>query len=144
MKYPFVFVLAIVVSLPSCNNDNCSKNVGFNLSYHLFKDVRINGKTYCKLVNQSLEGDLTAVRELSSVKVLDGASYEHGAVLIEVIDKISEKNYLEAIKNFSEKEKKYIYYSILSAGLEFTQNPKYEKRDIESVFPILSKNIKDL
>ena len=45
------FLILIVSFLYSCHSDNCSKNLSFELDYHLFEDIKINGKTYCELVN---------------------------------------------------------------------------------------------
>ena len=44
----------MVSFLYSCHSDNCSKNLSFELDYHLFEDIKINGKTYCELVNGGL------------------------------------------------------------------------------------------
>ena len=141
MKKIFFFFVTLI-SLFSCNTDNCSKNLGFNLDYHLFDDIKVNGNTYCQLVNKALRGNKQAIIDLSKIEVGDGASYQHGAVLIEVIDKISEKEYLNTISSLSNKEKKTIYYSFIEAGLEYTSNEKYRKKNIEIAFPKLSKVIK--
>lgn len=131
------FILMFFV-LYSCNSDNCSKNVGFKLDYHRFKDVRVNGKTYCELVNKSLKGDKKSILNLSKISIGDFGSYQHGAVLIEVIDKVTIVEYLKIVSSLNEKEKKKLYYTIW-AGLEFTPNPKYESKNIQKLFPELTE-----
>lgn len=42
------------------------------------------------------------------------------------------------MSSLSEKEKKQLYYTIW-AGLEFTSNPKYEGKHIETIFPELKE-----
>lgn len=140
MKRRFL-MLIITMLLCSCNTDNCSEKLGFKLDYHLFDDIKINGKSYCDLVNEAMSGNKESVLELSKINIGDFASYQHGAVLIEVIDKLSEPEYLKIIESLDDKERKAVYYKIW-AGLEFTPNPKYEKKHIEVAFPELTKELK--
>ncbi len=141
MRRIFV-VLATVLFLHSCNTNNCSDKLGFELDYHLFDEININGKSYCDLVNEALKNDKESILELSTINVSDFASYQHGAVLIEVINKVTESEYLKIIKKLDDKERKAIYYSYIWAGLEFTPNPKYKKKTIEIAFPELTKQLK--
>lgn len=141
MNFQKAIILAITLILNSCNIDNCSQQLGFKLDYHLFNEVNINGMSYCALVNKSLEGDKECILILSKLDVTDFASYQHGAVLIEVIDKITELEYLKLIEPLSKKQKYAIYYK-LWAGLEFTQNKRYKGKNIDTAFPILIKYLK--
>ena len=133
-----VFIVLIIISLSYCNIDNCSDKIGFKLDYYLFDHIEVNGKSYCDLVNGALKGKKESVLELSKINIGDGASYEHGAVLIEVIDKLTELEYLKIINPLDVKERKAIYSSYVWAGLEFTRNPKYQKKRIEIAFPELT------
>lgn len=45
---------------------------------------------------------------------------------------------MKIVSSLSEKEKKQLYYTIW-AGLEFTPNPKYKGKYIETIFPKLKK-----
>lgn len=138
-----IFIIsAIALFLYSCNTDNCSEQLGFKLDYHLFDEINMNGKSYCDLVNGALKGDKESVLELSKVSVGDFASYQHGAVLIEVINKLTESEYLKIISNLDPKEKKAVYYSYVWAGLDYTPNPKFSKKHIEVAFPELTKQLK--
>lgn len=136
----FLALISIVIC-NSCNEDNCSVNVGFKLSYHLFENININGSTYCDLVNESFTGKLNSILALSRLKIEGGASYEHGAVLIEIIDKIGEKKYLKIFCQLNQEERKYLYYSIIFAGLDFTENLKYKNKSIDKVFPLLTRSL---
>ena len=55
------FLIIMVSFLYSCHSDNCSKKLSFELDYHLFEDIKINGKTYCELVNAALKGDIHTI-----------------------------------------------------------------------------------
>ncbi|PJZ64919.1 hypothetical protein CH371_15570 [Leptospira wolffii] len=142
MKIKVSFFVIVASGFFSCNFDTCSKNLGFELDYHLFDKIYVNGDTYCAIVNKSLSGDAKKISDLSSIVVYDGAVYQHGAVLVEVIDRISEQAYWESIKNTP--KKRHICRSIM-AGLEYTENPKYSaysrKSNIESAFPFLSEKL---
>lgn len=130
-------VFAIPFFLSACNYDNCSSRLGFNLDYHLFTDVKIAGTYYCGLVNGALDGDKEAIINLSKVAVYDFASYQHGAVLIEVIDRITERRYVEIIKPvLTEKEIRKVA-SYLMGGLDFTDNTKYTRKTFAQAFPLL-------
>lgn len=133
------FYFLVILFMYSCNVDNCSKNLGFKLDYHLFEYIKVDGDTYCELINKSLKKDSKAILKLSKITLNDGvSSYQHGAVLLEVIDKLGELRYCEIIDKMSEKEKRKVYYAIL-AGLDYTENPKYFGKKIEDVFPKLRK-----
>lgn len=129
-----IMFLFVLLALYSCNSDNCSKNLGFKLDYHLFDDINVNNKSYCQLVNDALEGNKEAILDLSKVNVSDFASYQHGAVLIEVIDKITLDKYLEIVSTVSDKDKRKLYHTIW-AGFEFTTNPKFVNKKIDIAFP---------
>ncbi|HZH88779.1 MAG TPA: hypothetical protein VFD78_06325 [Chitinophagaceae bacterium] len=133
----YFFILIVFISY-SCNIDNCSKNLSFKLDYHLFEKIKINNRTYCELVNGALEGNEILILDLSKVSIDDFGSYQHGAVLIDIIDKITIGEYLKIISSLTKKEKKQLYYTIW-AGLEFTPNPKYKDKRMENVFPELSE-----
>lgn len=132
------FLIIMVSFLYSCHSDNCSKKLSFELDYHLFEDIKINGKTYCELVNGALKGDKDSILNLSKISVGDFGSYQHGVVLIEIIDIVTVDKYLMIVSSLSEKEKKQLYYTIW-AGLEFTPNPKYKGKHIETIFPELKE-----
>lgn len=136
-----VVLVALMIGIVSCNNINCSKEIGVQLDHHLFAHINIDDNSYCDIAINAMKGDQQAIASLSKIDVHDGASYQHGAVLIEVIDKISEEKYLQVVNSFDKKEKMLIFYSVW-AGLDFTSNTKYKRKRIEVVFPELSKNLK--
>ena len=138
-----IFVLLIgSLLLFSCCRHSCSAELGFRIDYYLFEDIKIDGKSYCNLINKALKGDKKSIIGLSKVKVFDFASYQHGAVLIEVIDDITESEYLKLTRSLSVEEKHLIYYYVM-AGLEYTPNKKYSGKEIEKAFPVLTREIKD-
>ncbi|MFD2907176.1 hypothetical protein ACFSX9_00365 [Flavobacterium ardleyense] len=140
MKRMTMLFIIVTELLISCNNYNCTSKFGFELDSHLFSSIKVNGNTYCELVNGAFLGDELCIANLLKVDVKDFASYQHGAVLIELIDKIGEVDFLNKTAILSRKEKKNIYYSI-KAGLEFIPNIKYHKKHLHSIFPLISKKL---
>lgn len=119
-KRKIFLVLCLVggIIFQSCNIDNCSKNFSFKLDYHLFDHVYVEGQTYSDLVNNSLEGDSVAIIRLSLLRDFDGWAFqEHGMVILDIIERISEKKYCQIINDLSVEEKKSIYDNVC-AGLE--------------------------
>lgn len=97
--------LLIIIIIPSCNRDTCSKRLGFELDYYFFQGIYANGCTYCKLVNRSLKGDSSTTISLSNLQINEGdSSFQHGAVLIEVIDRVTEERHWDMIKNVKDKK----------------------------------------
>ncbi|MDH6310939.1 hypothetical protein M2451_003803 [Dysgonomonas sp. PFB1-18] len=89
------FLVIIILILFACNNDNCSKKLKYvKLNYYLFEHISLDGSSYCCLVNESLTSNENSILKLSKIEVSDGATYEHCAVLLEIIDKIRKINML--------------------------------------------------
>lgn len=142
MKMVILFCIVLVTLLFSCSPNTCSDRLGFEIDNHLFDKIKVNGYTYCELVNRSLDKDKQAIIDLSKVSVGDGASYQHGAVLIEVIDLIGEIEYLKIVQSLTTDEKKRIYNSFLPAGIEYTPNKKYSNVSTAVAFPKMDKLLK--
>jgi hypothetical protein len=137
-----IYIIIITIIFVSCNIDNCSKKLKYTkLNYYLFSNININGDTYCDLVNKSLLGNKKSIVNLSKIAVYDGAVYEHGAVLLEVIDKISETEYVNIIihEQLTKNERRYLLNN-LSAGLDYTKNEKwYQFSSINDLYPSIYK-----
>jgi len=126
-----------------CWNNYCCNVEGIEPSYLLLTLSNMDDYDYdyCASLNKALEGDLLALKRLTLFRFSDGATYDHGIVLLEVIDRIGEKKYLEAVKDFSKKEKKTID-RYLNAGLNFSQNPKFQSQRIDLIFPQVNAFLK--
>lgn len=133
-----ILVLIACLNFVACV-ENCTAKLKVPLDTHLFNHIQIEGYTYCELVNRSLNGEERAIILLSKVDIGDAAGYQHGAVLIEIIDLIGEEKYIDYYKNLSIYNRRLIYNLFLPVGLEYTNNKKYEGQKIEVAFPKLSK-----
>ncbi|WP_394748246.1 hypothetical protein [Spongiimicrobium salis] len=134
-KMEFWISIIVFITLSSCNIDNCSDKLPLDLDYHLFQSIKVEDQSYCDLVNAAFLQNQKAIRNLSILEISDFASYQHGVVLITLLDEISEEKYFPIYKSLNVEQKKYLI-SNLEAGMELLSNKiKYE--DIQSKYPLI-------
>lgn len=138
MKRSVVYLLFITLLVGSCSQNNCEDKFDFRLTSQLLAKANNYGYPYCNLIEKSLGGDSEAIKDLSLLSFDAGFAYEHGAVLIEVIDSVGEDEYARLLKQLPEKERKEVFFS-LRAGFDYTQNPSYKNSDFEKSLPKLHK-----
>ena len=136
----YFIIIGLLFSLLSCNLDNCSSKLNFKLDYHLFDDIKVKNRSYCDLVNDSFSGDKSAIKDLSTLQLYDFASYQHGGVILQLIEKMGEQDYVESLVGLNQEEK-VILKNSLKAGLEFTESINLKGKNLEELFPIVDKLI---
>ncbi len=120
-----------------CNPSECS---GIKISEVLGIVYSERGIDYCKLIDRSVAKDQTAIREFSLLRISDGVGYEHGDVLVQIILRIDEDTYLDAIANTTETERIHIK-SYLEVGLEYGSHEVAEIK-LEDAFPKIAAFLK--
>ena len=138
MRKSIAYILLAAFLVGSCSQNNCESRFDFKLSSQLLAKASDKDYSYCNLIEQSLNGKSEAIKNLSLLSFDAGFAYEHGAVLIEVIDSIGEDEYARLIMELPEEERKEVFYS-LRAGFDFTQNSNYKNSNFEKSFPELYK-----
>ncbi|MBO4721322.1 MAG: hypothetical protein J5629_00135 [Muribaculaceae bacterium] len=96
------------------------------------------GINYCNLLDKAIDGDNKSIRELSLLDYSgDGEpAYDHGNVLVKLIDCIGEKKFISALgNNLSTKERNAIRGCLL-VGLEYGDN-KHIGQTINDAFPLV-------
>ena len=96
------------------------------------------GINYCNLLDNAIDGDNKSIRELSLLDYSgDGEpSYDHGNVLVKLIDCIGEKKFISALgNNLSTKERNSIRDYLL-VGLEYGDT-KHKGQKINDAFPLV-------
>jgi len=136
-----IITIVITLTVFNCWKNYCCNVEGIEPSYLLLTLSNRDDYDYCDSLDQALQGDLLALKRLTMFHFEGGSSYEHGIVLLEVIDRVGENKYLEAVKDFSKKEKKTID-RYLNAGLNFSQNPKFQSQRIDLIFPQVNAFLK--
>lgn len=119
----------------SCSN-KCEIE-GIEVSDLLVISSGEKGVKYCDLLSESLRGDENAILGLSLLEFSNSTGYDHGSVLVDLILKIGEKKYIQAISQTS-REQKNLIQSYLDVGLEYGNNATIKSKDIAIAFPDLS------
>ena len=134
------FYLVIFLQFLSCNSP-CNVN-NIEVSELLLIKSKENAYPYCSLLENSIEGDENAIRELSVLDFFDSAGYDHGAVLVDLIGILGEKEFINAIAAVDKKERNKIE-AYLDVGLMYGGNPDLEGKSGEEVFPELYAFLKN-
>lgn len=129
-------IIIIYTMTIGCNN--CSEIQGIEISELLNRQI---DDSYCDLLDKAISLDKEAIIKISNYKISDAAGYDHGYVLIRLIEKIGEEKYLKALEGASIEEKTSIE-SYLWAGLEYGGNKIYQNKKLSEVFPLLAESLK--
>lgn len=136
MKLSFINCLLVLALFSSCRQNTCENKFEFKIGTQLLYQADKSDYKYCSLIEKSINGSPEAVKKLSLLYFDSGFGYEHGAVLIEVIDRIGEDEYYKIISQLSEKQQKKALYNV-RAGFEAIENPKYKNKSFEKALPRL-------
>ena len=131
LKISFAFNL---VYLFSCSN-KCNIG-GIEVTELLSTVANERSIDYCALLKTANSGDSNSIKKLSLMEFNDAVGYDHGAVVIDLVLKIGEDNYLAAISNFNRSEKK-IVESYLDIGLKYGSAATWKNKDLQDLFPKL-------
>jgi len=121
-------LILLTLSFISCGDYSCKNEV---ISESLLEFAINNEYNYCQLYSESLKGDLQSIKEISLLSFYDGLVYEHGWVLIHLINALGEEKYLKSLTDTDLNERKKIC-SYLRAGL-YQGNIK-ETREFSKIF----------
>lgn len=138
MNLPIHFfkIVVLIPLLISCR-DNCNiKGIEVGeLLNSVSKEQSIN---YCELLESATDGDNDAIRKLSLLDFSDGAGYEHGEIIVDLIIMIGEKKYIAALGSINDKQKE-IVKSYLEVGLSYSSNAKIKSKNLKVAFPMVSQ-----
>lgn len=93
---------------------------------------------YCDCIEDAIENkDLPSFKKIILMDV-DGNGYNHGSVIIFIIDELGEDNLIKFLKEFNEKEV-IKFYSNIAPGFDDTNDEKYKGKNIRKAFPKIAK-----
>lgn len=129
LTFAFVFL-----TLTSCGNRDIQ---GIEVSEILLIASKSQNIDYRKLLNKAIKGDDTSIKQLALLEISGGASaYDHGAVLVDLIEKIGEEMFINSVGSLTDSQTVLIRGSI-EAGLEYGDNPSFHNKKIDDAFPQL-------
>ena len=115
-----IFVIFFLFSIMVFMSFACSRQKeisGIEVSELLLVVLEEKNIDYCELLSEAIKGNESSIREISLLKINDGAAYDHGAVLVDLIELIGEDKFVQSIKSTSDIEKKWIK-GYIEAGIE--------------------------
>jgi len=144
IKSDFLVQISSIVCLflffQSCSN-GCNVS-GVNVSELLTVASKHKRIDYCNLLDEALNGNEIAVRELSLLEFNAAAGYDQGAVIVDLILKLGEKKYIKSIFEISNKEK-ILIESYIDVGVEYSDKPELKNRKLKDVFSKLYVFLKE-
>ena len=96
------------------------------------------GISYCKLLKKAIDGNQ---EDIKKIMLLDfsgagAAGYDHGDVLVKLIDRLGEEAIISSLGNQLTKKEKRGIESYIAVGLEYGNNP-HQGKNPDEAFPFL-------
>ena len=89
---------------------------------------------YCELLNKAIAKDANSIKQLTLLDFGDAASYDHGTVIVDLIDLIGEEKFIQSLGTINEKQKNKLS-SYLIVGIEYGNNPNLQGKTVKEAFP---------
>ncbi len=129
-----ILLLCSLVLITSCSNKCDIESI--QVSELLSTVAKEHSIDYCRLLKRAIDGDVGSIREISLLEFNDAVGYDHGAVLVDLVLRIGEGKYIEAISQFNDAEKNLIE-SYFDVGISYGNNSELTNKEFEDSFPKL-------
>lgn len=127
-SYSFIVLIFLFSCNPQCKVENIEVSELLMVSS---TDKKYN---YCELLEKSIKKDEPSIKEISLLNFDNAVCYDHGSILVDLINNIGEEKYIKALKELNIKEKNKVK-SYLKVGLLYYENKKYKDKSFKEVFP---------
>lgn len=91
---------------------------------------------YCKILKNATKEDEKAIKQLLLLDIYGAAGYDHGAVIVGLIEFIGEDKIINIVEPMDYEQKASIM-SYIEAGLLYGNNSNFNKQEICDAFPKL-------
>ena len=97
-----------------------------------------HGISYCKLLKRAINGHQEDIKKLMLLDFSNSgeAGYDHGDVLVKLIDRLGEETIISSLGRQLTEEEKGTIKSYIGVGLEYGSNP-HQGQKPEVAFPLL-------
>ena len=92
------------------------------------------GIDYCKLLSKAINGDDVSIMQLSILNFYESVGYDHGAVIVDLIEQIGENKFIHSFKIANTEQRNLVKWYI-EAGLEYGNDPSLHGKAFKEVFP---------
>lgn len=91
------------------------------------------GIDFCRLLEKATTNDTNAIKQLTLLEFYDSASYEHGEIIVSLIELIGEEEFIHIFADANDEQKKRITATI-EIGLVYGKN-ELQNRTLKETFP---------
>jgi hypothetical protein len=139
----FIIMFLSCVSCISINEDG--ENVG-TIHISSVLQVQTHKKSifsdYASTLKKAIEGTEDDLKSFCLIEFDGEGAYDHGGVLICLIDSIGEKKFLEAVKLMNQEEKELLKF-YLRAGMEYGQKTfSYDEiNNYHKYYPLIAEQL---
>lgn len=104
-----------------------------------------HGISYCKLLKKAIDGNQKDIKKLILLEFSGAgeAGYDHGNVLVKLIDRLGEETIISSLGSQLTKEEKESIEAYLRVGLEYGSNP-HHGQTLDVSFPLLNQYLQNL
>lgn len=102
--YKIIFLHMLLLFVNSCSNKCVVGNI--EVSEALGTVAKEKSIDYCELLKAALAGDKNAIKKISLLEFDNAIGYDHGAVIVDLIIAIGEREYIKTISTVNSKQKK--------------------------------------
>jgi len=88
---------------------------------------------YCKLLRKATENDSASIRALTLLKFGDGTAYDHGGVVVDLIEIVGEDKFIQSLATINNMEKNKVS-SYLMVGLAYGKT-EFQGKTLKEAFP---------
>jgi hypothetical protein len=89
---------------------------------------------YCKLLKKAITKDANSIKQLVLLCFHDGTSYDHGAVIVGLIERLGEDNFISSLGEINVQQG-YNVMSYIAVGIEYGGYSYLRDKSIEEAFP---------
>ncbi len=135
MKNTFVRKILLYIILFLCFT--CCRNKvidGIEVSESLLIVSAEQNIDYCKLLSEAVKGDNASIKQLALLEIYESAGYDHGVVIVDLIELIGEDKFIHSLKTINIEQKKWIK-GYIEVGLEYRDNQNLQAQTLKEVFP---------
>lgn len=135
----FSLFAILLILFTNCGNRTINGIEVSELLLIVSKQQNIN---YCKLVYEATEGNQNSIKQLALLEINDGAGYDHGEVIVNLIEIIGEGKFLHSIGAIRDKEK-WLIIGYIEVGLEYGYHPNLQTESFKEAFPSIYDFLKN-
>lgn len=135
-----IYIVALIF-LSSCEY-NCKNEAGIEVTELLHNHTSNREIKYCDILKGAVKGEVDKLYELLGLDIYGAASYDHGIVLVNLVNYFGEEKFIRLTSKISSETKENTLYN-LKVGLLYYPPVIKTDVDLELEYPLLLKEWSD-